>query len=48
MADSDNTMTLPFVTSRLRRKRSPMYERQAGLSDRRVSGPADPAVALLH
>lgn len=48
MADSDNTMTLPFVTSRLRRKRSPVDETQAGLSDRRVSEPADPAVALLH
>ncbi|SFU22651.1 hypothetical protein [Mesorhizobium sp. YR577] len=48
MADSDNTMTLPFVTSRLRRKRSPVDERQAGASDRRVSEPADAAVALLH
>jgi hypothetical protein len=48
MADSDNTMTLPFVTSRLRRKRSPVDERQAGVSERRSIEPADPAVALLH
>ncbi len=48
MADSDNTMTLPFVTSRLRRKQSPVDERQAGASGRRSSEPADPAVALLH
>jgi hypothetical protein len=48
MADSDNTMTLPFVTLRLRRKRSPVDERQAGVSDRREGEPADPAVALLH
>jgi len=48
MADSDNTMTLPFVTLRLRRKRSPVDERQAGVSHRRVGEPADPAVALLH
>lgn len=48
MADSDNTMTLPFVTSRLRRKRSPVDERQAGVSHRRAIEPADPAVALLH
>jgi hypothetical protein len=48
MADSDNTMTLPFVTSRLRRKRSPVDERQADALDRRASEPADPAVALLH
>jgi hypothetical protein len=48
MADSDNTMTLPFVTSRLRRKRSSVDERQTGASDRRASEPADPAVALLH
>ncbi|NGN43503.1 hypothetical protein G6N74_20745 [Mesorhizobium sp. CGMCC 1.15528] len=48
MADSDNTTTLPFVTSRLRRKRSPVDERPDGASERRGCEPADPAVVLLN
>ncbi|MEO9338586.1 hypothetical protein ABFT80_14175 [Mesorhizobium sp. SB112] len=48
MADSDNTMTLPSVTYRLRRKRSPVDKRQAGASDRNERSAADPVVALLH